>query len=231
MGKRKRRSGDRGTRGPSRESSHGSSEGKPAPVSARSGRAGGGSGGGRRGNGGRSRKSWLQTHGRDLRFLAIFAFLMGLYYLASTTRYAQDTVFPSYLRLNARAAGAILGFCGYDITVTGQTIAEPRFAVQIGRGCDAVQPSALFVSAVLASPVALSASLPAAIVGTIVLMTINLIRIMTLLLTGIYTPKLFDIMHLDVWQALFIFLAILFWALWASQLARRRRRRVRDATF
>ncbi len=172
----------------------------------------------------------MQTHGRDLRFLGLFALLMGSYYLASTTAYAQDTVFPSYLRLNARVAGAILRGCGYDITVNGQTISEPRWSVQIGRGCDAVQPSALFVSAVLASPVGLGAALPAAIVGTIILMTINLIRIITLLLTGIYTPKIFNIMHLDVWQALFIFLAILFWALWASRLARRRRRRGRDAT-
>lgn len=187
------------------------------------------SSGGKRGPGGRGRKSWLQTHGRDLRFLAFFAFLMGLYYAASTTNYAQNVVFPSYLRLNARAAGALLGAVGYDITVTDQTIKERRFSVLIGRGCDAVQPSALFVSAVLASPVALSASVPAAIVGTVILMTINLIRIMTLLLTGIYTPKLFDIMHLEVWQALFIFLAILLWALWASWIARRRRAKARDA--
>ena len=120
MSKRKKRSGDGHPRGPFRDSSHGSSEGRPDPVSARPARGGGGPGDRRRGHGGRSRKTWLQTHGRDLRFLAIFAFLMGLYYLASTTRYAQDTVFPSYLRLNARVAGAILGFCGYDITVTIQ---------------------------------------------------------------------------------------------------------------
>ena len=34
---------------------------------------------------------------------------MSLYYLASTTAFAQEKVFPSYLRLNARVAGAILG--------------------------------------------------------------------------------------------------------------------------
>ncbi len=127
-------------------------------------------------------------------------------------------------------AGAILSGCGYQIKVNDKTVIEPRWSVTVGRGCDAVQPSALFVSAVLASPVALSSSLPAAVVGTILLMTINLIRIISLLLTGIYTPKLFEVMHLDVWQALFIFLAILFWALWASRLARKRRKRVRDAT-
>lgn len=161
----------------------------------------------------------------------VFAFLMGAYYLASTTRYAQDVVFPSYLRFNARLAGAVLTACGYDITVTDQTVKDEQsgFGVKIGRGCDAVTPSALFVSAVLASPVGLGASIPAAVVGTIILMTVNLVRIVSLLLTGIYTPRLFDVMHLDVWQALFIFLAILLWALWASRLARRRRAKARDA--
>ncbi|MHC4698052.1 MAG: archaeosortase/exosortase family protein [Planctomycetota bacterium] len=230
MGKRKSGGKDGGGQSPAETPSEGRSEAKQGSGASGSGRGGAGSARGGRGDGKGGRKSWMQTHGRDLRFLAIFALLMSLYYLASTTAFAQEKVFPSYLRLNARVAGVILSGCGYEIRVHDKTIIEPRWSVTVGRGCDAVQPSALFVSAVLASPVALSSSLPAAVVGTIILMTINLIRIISLLLTGIYTPKLFEVMHLDVWQALFIFLAILFWALWASRLARKRRKRVRDAT-
>ena len=75
---------------------------------------------------------------------------MGLYYAGTTTTFAKETFFPSYLRLNAQAAGAILGLCTYDVTVRDTKLIEPRFSVEIGRGCDAVEPSALFVAAVLA---------------------------------------------------------------------------------
>ena len=210
--------------------SAGAADREPAGPALGGGGQGGehGSGGGQ---GGAKRGSWLRTHGRDLRFLLIFGFLMGAYYAATSTEYAQERFFPAYLRLNARAGGAILGWAGYDINVADQQIRERRFSVTIGRGCDAVEPSALFVSAVLASPVPLAAKAVAAAGGTVVLMLINLVRIMSLLLTGIYAPKLFDIMHLDIWQALFIFLAILLWALWATGMARRRRRmRVKDAS-
>lgn len=89
-------------------------------------------------------------------------------------------------------------------------------------GCDAVEPSALFVSAVLASPVPLLSRLSAAAIGTIVLMLLNLIRVVSLFLVRVYYPQAFDTMHLDVWQALFIFLAIVFWAMWASRVSRQR---------
>ena len=59
--------------------------------------------------------------------------------------------------------------------------------------------------------------------GVAILMIVNLIRIITLFLTAVHWPNAFDVMHLDVWQAAFIFLAIVLWALWASWAARRRR--------
>ncbi|GAG21353.1 unnamed protein product [marine sediment metagenome] len=58
------------------------------------------------------------------------------------------------------------------------------------------------------------------IIGCSLLLVLNLVRIVTLYLTGLYYRSLFDMMHLDVWQAAFIVLAILFWAGWASWVGR-----------
>jgi exosortase/archaeosortase family protein len=106
---------------------------------------------------------------------------------------------------------------------------SPRFSIQIERGCDAVEPSALFVVAVLASPVRFRRKIPPVILGTVFLLVLNVIRIVTLFLTGLHLRSLFDTMHLDVWQAAFIVLAILLWAVWASRVARTRARQP-DAT-
>jgi exosortase/archaeosortase family protein len=88
-----------------------------------------------------------------------------------------------------------------------------------------MDPAALFISAVLASPVTLRARLFAAFAGTVLLLFINLIRIISLFLCAVYAKWAFDVMHLDVWQALFIFLAIFLWAIWAAWAVKRHKRK------
>ncbi|MFQ5458960.1 MAG: hypothetical protein ACE5FC_11005 [Myxococcota bacterium] len=165
-----------------------------------------------------SLRRWLARNRSDLRFLLVFGLCMALYYAATLTSPVREGFFPSYLRLNARVSGAILGVVGQDVTVAGQSLISDRGpSIQVERGCDAVAPSALFVAAVLASPVPLLSRAYAAVAGTILLMLLNVIRVVSLYLVRLYWPRAFDTMHLDVWQALFIFLALLIWAVWASR--------------
>lgn len=140
--------------------------------------------------------------------------LIGLFALACSTTFMRDTVFPSYLRVNARMSGAILGVLEDSVTVSGQSI-RGRYNLTIERGCDAIEPSALFLAGVLAFPAAAMSKIPGILIGTFCLMAINLVRIVSLFYVGIHKPEWFHVMHVDVWQALFIFLAILFWVLWA----------------
>jgi exosortase/archaeosortase family protein len=167
--------------------------------------------------------AWYRANRNDLRFLLIFVSLLGLYYLLTLTPPIKRGFFPAYLRANAVACGAILRAFGEAATVQGQAIVSPLGAsIQVERGCDAVEPSALFVSAVLASPVAMSSRLAAVVAGTIALAVLNLIRVVTLYLVRVYWPAAFDTMHLDVWQALFIVIAIVLWGAWASRAAKQR---------
>ena len=94
--------------------------------------------------------------------------------------------------------------------------------MSIEAGCDAVQASAFFVFAVMASPLPVSyrARIPWLLGGTSLLLVINLVRIVSLFYTGVYFPKAFDLMHIDVWQAGFIFLPLCFWVLWARRVLR-----------
>jgi hypothetical protein len=48
-----------------------------------------------------------------------------------------------------------------------------------------------------------------------------MIRLISLFFTGIYYPRIFEIMHVDVWQAAFVFLALSFWLIWAWWATRR----------
>ncbi len=166
----------------------------------------------------------MATHGRDLKFLAIFGLLMVGYYFVTTTDIVANRFFPWYLKATTDAAGATMHAFQYkSVSVDGNDLVGKRGRITVERGCDAVAPTALFVSAVIASPAAVSLKLAGIIGGVAILMAVNLFRIISLFLTAVYWPKAFDVMHLDVWQAAFIFLAIVLWALWASWAAKRRR--------
>jgi exosortase/archaeosortase family protein len=150
----------------------------------------------------------------------------AIYWVISTTSTVTDRFIPWYLDLNARATVSILSAVGYpDISRSGSSVSCPKGSVTVARGCDAMDPAALFISAVLASPVPWSARLLAAVAGTALLLVINLFRIISLFLCAVHWKSAFDVMHLEVWQALFIFLAIFLWAVWAAWAVKRHRKK------
>ncbi|MFQ5430697.1 MAG: archaeosortase/exosortase family protein [Phycisphaerae bacterium] len=155
-----------------------------------------------------------------LRFVLFFALLVipfNLYYYAS---FADSGAFQAYLRLNARASAAVIGALGTEVSARDRAILSPRWSMQIARGCDAIQPTALFICAILAAPAPWRSKGAGLLIGAPILLGLNLVRIVTLFYTGVYWPDLFEIVHIDIWQAAFIFLALLFWVLWARRAVR-----------
>jgi exosortase H (IPTLxxWG-CTERM-specific) len=150
-----------------------------------------------------------------LGFVLVFAVLMAAYYAATFIDVIETRAIPAYMRFNAQASGALLNLLGENADVNGSSITSARFSVDIQHGCDAIDPSALFIAAVLAFPAPLRSKLPGVLIGTLVLAAINLIRIVSLFYTGIYFPKAFQTVHVDVWQPVFILLALTFWVAWA----------------
>lgn len=150
-----------------------------------------------------------------LKFLLIFGILLAVFYvfIAFSSFYNRRFV-PWHHPLIARVSGHVLAVLGQDITVRNASISSPMFSVNIIRGCDAVEAIALYVCAVLAFPLPFLKKLPGIIAGTLLLLILNLVRIVSLFLIGVYSPRLFGLIHLDVWQALFIFFAVLFWIFW-----------------
>jgi exosortase/archaeosortase family protein len=121
---------------------------------------------------------------------------------------------PWHHHLVAKVSGSLLAGLGQEITVTGVSISSPIFSANIIRGCDAVEAIALYVCAVIAFPFPFLKKLSGMIAGTLLLLILNLIRIVSLFLIGVYSRRIFDLMHIDVWQAIFIFFAVLLWILW-----------------
>jgi exosortase/archaeosortase family protein len=157
-----------------------------------------------------------------LRAVTVFVGLMALFHAIEYTRLGKGDLRRAYVVRIAQASAAILNVFGEDATVTDNSIRSSRFSVQVVRGCDALLPTAAYVSAVIASPVAIGPKILGILVGTASLLAINLIRIVSLFFIGIYFPNAFHMIHFEVWQALFVVLAIVAWAIWVQWATRER---------
>jgi len=163
----------------------------------------------------RGLSDWLLNKRPVAGFVILFIVLMSTFYGLTFVDVFEKRVLPAYMRWNAQASAVILNVFGEGATANDTSVISKRFSVNIQHGCDAIEPSALFIAAVLAFPASLKSKLPGILIGTFVLAIVNLTRIVSLFYTGIYWHTWFETVHVDVWQPVFIVLALVFWILWA----------------
>jgi exosortase/archaeosortase family protein len=154
-------------------------------------------------------------------FVVSLCVMLGLLQLVLAADVVTEKVIPAYLRGWARACAATLSVFGEGASAVETAVNSPRYSINIKRGCDAIQPTALLIFGVLAAPVRWRLKIPGLLVGTAFMMVMNLVRVVSLFYVGIHFPTAFDTMHEDVWQAVFIILSVLSWGAWAVWAARR----------
>ncbi|MFA7342788.1 MAG: hypothetical protein WC003_00660 [Terrimicrobiaceae bacterium] len=76
---------------------------------------------------------------------------MGIFY-ALLLIPAVDRAMYDYLAANAWISHALLNLFGFGTVLNQTQISSADFSIVVRRGCDAVEPAALFASAVLAFP-------------------------------------------------------------------------------
>lgn len=164
-------------------------------------------------------KSWWSAKHPFLIFSITFALLIVLFYIGINTMYFKSIIHPALNNWYASIGSTIINWFGFNTTVKHSLINSTFFSVDIERGCDALEPIGFFIAAVLAYPVSCSKKWLALFFGPILLAILNIGRIVTLYFTGIYFKSVFDIIHIDVWQVVFILLTVglcLIWIKWAS---------------
>lgn len=165
--------------------------------------------------GSRDSAVWVGSKKPIFIFVGLFVVLMGVFYAVTFIPYLNKKVLPRLQEVNAKASVAIMNVFGEDASAMDTTISSKRYSVNIAHGCDAIEPIALFVAAVLAFPAPIRSKLPGLLIGTLVLTVMNLVRIISLFYVGIYWNAAFETMHVDVWQPAFIVLSLFFWVVWA----------------
>lgn len=173
--------------------------------------------------------SWLANRRAVFRFAGLLGLCMIGFNVLFLLWVAPSGGFQSYLRAIATASATVLRVLGDDASATGTSVLSPRFSLNIDRGCDAIQVSALLIFAVLVWPLSVSHWRRASgmAIGTLLLAMLNIVRIVSLYYIGIYLPGAFETIHIDVWQPAFIVATLLLWVIWVRWVAATERARPR----
>ena len=152
------------------------------------------------------------------RFVLILAGAMLVFNAVFNAYVTESSWFAHYLEVNARLSATLLSWLGEEAIASEARVSSPNLpqGMIIKTGCDGIQASAFFVFMLVASPVAvrLIRRLPVIIAGTLALLALNIIRVITLYFARISHPRLFDVLHEEVWQPVFIVLPLLLWFFW-----------------
>jgi exosortase H (IPTLxxWG-CTERM-specific) len=190
----------------------GGTGGPPAPGGggARAGEGGGGGAG-----------SFWRRNRREVTFLALFVLLLGGSFSLISINWVNDRVIEPFTGGIARASGAVLNLAGQHVTLRGTVIQGPRFAVNIRNGCNGVEAMLIFLAAVLAFPAPWRSRLAGLALGILAIQALNLVRVVSLYLTGAHFPRFFHASHTVIWQSVVILFGVLLWVVWAQRLPAR----------
>ena len=161
----------------------------------------------------------LRRHASALIFLATMG--LGGALLLSTR--LDEREFRSFTLFITEITGSALGALGFSVARDGQMLFVPGgfFNMRIGNDCNGVCAHLIFLASVLAYPASWKAKLVGLAVGQPLLFLLNVFRLMSLFVIGLYIPAIFRAMHVYVWQFLIVGLALLLFFIWADRIVRR----------
>lgn len=165
-------------------------------------------------------KNWWRVKHPILLFMLVFSALMTVFYIVINQSFFINNLHPKLLNVNANISSFVLNIIGQNTSVGATAITSSAFAIDIKQGCDALEPIALLMSAILAYPGAIGKKMVGILISVIILFVINIVRIVSLFLIGVYWNNIFDVMHVEVWQFLFILLVITLCFIWIKWTAR-----------
>jgi exosortase/archaeosortase family protein len=164
--------------------------------------------------------NWLTIRVVGVFVLLIVVFFTTLTYTPLVKRFdvaagiAQLAAWMSYGML--KVVGLIVGF---PITRDGTILGSGSFEVDVSPACSGAVPTMIYLAAVFAYPSGWRAKLIGAALGMSVIHMVNLARVATLFLIGLYAHRLFHETHVYVAQALVVAIAVATWLYWAGRFA------------
>ena len=148
-----------------------------------------------------------------IRFVGGFVVLSIIYFTISSTAWFNKLRHP-ILVAYTKISSWTLNVFNLNTSTNQDILYNNQFSVNIEEGCDAVGPAILYTIAILVYPIAFKYKWKGILAGLVFIFILNIIRIISLFLTGVYSSSLFDFMHVEFWQGIFIVFTLALWLGW-----------------
>lgn len=141
-------------------------------------------------------------------FTITFCLFIVLFYVVWQSELFMNRIHPQIIRMNAFIASEALNLLGQNTTYFEGFIHSQNFSMGIAKGCDAFEAIALFLAATIAIPLTLRKKVVGIAIGIIVLMSVNLIRVVSLFLVRMYFIEAFEVLHVQIWPVFIIIISV-----------------------
>ncbi len=162
------------------------------------------------------RKEWRDSYEAKrpiLLFLLKFTGLMILFYAVEAWA-AGMALYLGYMQSITWLSHELLNLLGQSTQASHETIRSGPYTMNVKPGCDALEPAFIFIAAVLSYPASAFHRVIGILAGLLVILPLNLVRLVTLFLAGVYLPASFPTLHLTLWPVIFIVIALLLFKRW-----------------
>jgi exosortase H (IPTLxxWG-CTERM-specific) len=154
-----------------------------------------------------------------LRVAVVFLGLAALLHVALTRRWTWDHVVGPHNEALARLCAWLLSPFVDHVEARGTLVRADPFEIELVAGCDGFDAMAILLSGVLAFPATWRARAKGLAIGIPILFAANLGRILVLFPLGLHAPRLFDMVHVYVFQVFIVAVAAGCFLWWAAQVA------------
>ena len=144
--------------------------------------------------------------------------MLALYAVLALNQVNDHVVVPFTVVITHGAVGLLRVFEG-SVIATGTVMRSPQFALDVRNGCNGVEAVILLAAAIFAFPATLRSRLIGVFTASVAIEALNLVRLSSLFWLGEHYRRVFDFVHIAVWQTLIILAAISIFILWSWKFA------------
>lgn len=157
----------------------------------------------------------MKKQNLPLRFALVFLILMVCFYLFYNSSYNHDNIQPSILNFQAYLGALIISLFDSSVQVIANLVRGNGFSVEVSKGCDGMEVTALLIAGILAFPSSWKEKSKGLLWGVLIIGILNILRIPILYWAGSRISKeLFDFIHVQGGFILFVTISIGIWAYW-----------------
>ncbi len=156
--------------------------------------------------GGRATTPW----GQILGVIAALGGTLTLYIIFNASLSVNEPI----RNVTADVTALLLRLIGSHVTSEGFLLSTGDLTFVIVTNCTPAGPLLLLWGGMLAFPGTLRSKLTGMALGAVVLISLNFVRLVTLIIIGVEWNAALDVAHLLVWQSVMILASVAIWLTW-----------------